>query len=114
MKAQIRITSEYDIIHADPFTISNHKDVYEILAKEFIYEVTEKFDHELNENNSVYINGITLDACEVLSKCDPVAYDEERNFFLDQYTDTIMEFIEYKETFDDGYIKVETWVLEAD
>lgn len=114
MKAQIRITSEYDIIHADPFMISNHMDVYEKLNEEFRYEITERFDTELNENNSVDINGITLDACEVLSTCDPVAYDEERIFFLDQYTDTIMEFIENKETFDDGFLKVETLFLEED
>lgn len=114
MKAQIRITSEYDIIHADPFMISNHKDVYEILAKEFRCEITERFNTELNENNSVDINGITLDASEVLSTCDPVAYEEERIFFLDQYTDTIMEFIENKETFYDGFLKVETLFLEED
>ena len=114
MKAQIRITSEYDIIYADPFMISNHMDVYEKLNEEFRCEITERFNTELNENNSVDINGITLDASEVLSTCDPVAYDEERIFFLDQYTDTIMEFIENKETFYDGFLKVETLFLEED
>lgn len=114
MKAQIRITSEYDIIYAGPFMISNRMDVYEILNEEFRCEITKRFDTELNENNSVDINGITLDASEVLFSCDPVAYDEERIFFLDQYTDTIMEFIENKETFDDGLLKVETLFLEED
>lgn len=114
MKAQIRITSKYDIIHADPFMISNHDDVSEILNKEFGYEITELFDEELNEDDYIDIKGMTFDASEVLSTCDPVAYAEERNFFLDRYTGRIMEFIENKETFDDGFLKVETLFLVED
>lgn len=114
MKAQIRITSKYDVIHADPFMISNHDDVSEILNKEFGYEITDLFDNELNENDFIDIRGITFDASEVLSSCDPVAYGEERNLFLDQYTDTIMEYIENKETFDDGVLRVETLFVEVD